>query len=74
MIGQAEKWLQAYELGDVKQMNRQYKRLIKEVDNVDASSEETASLYDFMQQLVRKVETKTQKGSQLISRMSQPSV
>lgn len=74
MIGQAEKWLQAYELGDVKQMNRQYNRLIKEVDTVDASKEETASLYDFMQQLVCKVEAKTQKGSQLTSRMSQLSV
>tara|TARA_Y100000588_G_scaffold124900_1_gene136820 strand:+ start:3734 stop:4615 length:882 start_codon:yes stop_codon:yes gene_type:complete len=74
MIGQAEKWLQAYELGDVKQMNRQYNRLIKEVDTVNASSEETASLYDFMQKLVCKVEARTQKGNPLTNRMSQPFV
>ncbi|CAK2437310.1 Relaxase/mobilization nuclease-like protein [Vibrio crassostreae] len=74
MISQAEKWLQAYELGDVKQMNRQYNRLIKEVDTVDASKEETASLYEFMQQLVRKVESKAQKEGLPTSRMSQPNV
>lgn len=73
MIGQAEKWLKAYELGDVKQMNRQYNRLIKEVDTIDASKEETALLYDFMQQLVQKVEVKAQKGRLLTNRVSQPS-
>ncbi|MDH5934266.1 hypothetical protein [Vibrio splendidus] len=74
MINQANKWLHAYEVGDTKQMNRQYNRLIKGMDAVDASNEETASLYDFMQNLVCKVEMKAQKGGRLTSRMQQLSV
>ncbi|CAK2459552.1 Relaxase/mobilization nuclease-like protein [Vibrio crassostreae] len=74
MINQANKWLHAYEVGDTKQMNRQYNRLIKGMDAIDASNEETASLYDFMQNLVCKVEMKAQKGGRLTSRMQQLSV
>ncbi|PMP02412.1 hypothetical protein BCS89_16830 [Vibrio splendidus] len=68
MIGQAEKWLEAYEVGDSRQMNRQYNRLIKGMETIDTSNEETASLFEFMQQLVRKVESKAQKGGLPISR------
>lgn len=70
MIVQAEKWLQAYEIGDVKQMNRQYNRLIKEVETVDVSNDDTASLYELMKQLVHKVETKTQGGERLTCKIS----
>ncbi|MEZ9318854.1 hypothetical protein AB4161_00505 [Vibrio sp. 10N.286.51.E5] len=74
MINQANKWLEAYEVGDYRQMNRQYNRLIKGIETVGSSNDETASLYEFMQRLVRKVETKAQKGRLLTSRMSKPAV
>ncbi len=72
MINQANKWLEAYAVGDSQQMNRQYNRLIKGMEAIDTSSEETASLFEFMQQLVHEVETKAQKGGRIIGRVSQP--
>ncbi|NOI80560.1 hypothetical protein F0237_07785 [Vibrio tubiashii] len=72
MIDQANKWHEAYEVGDYRQMNRQYNRLLKGMETVDTSNDETASLYEFMQQLVCKVETKAKNGGRLLGRMPQP--
>ncbi|NOI18346.1 hypothetical protein F0223_08895 [Vibrio coralliilyticus] len=66
MINQANKWLHAYEVGDFKQMNRQYNRLLKGIETIDTLNDETASLYAFMQKLIGKVETKANNGGRLM--------
>lgn len=41
-------------------MSRQYNRLTKELGTLEAVSDETQELYDFMRQLIGKVEGKGQ--------------
>lgn len=60
MINQAQRWLCAFDDNDKKQMNRQYNRLIKELDTLGKSNAETQALYELMQQLIHKVEIKRQ--------------
>lgn len=69
MINQAQKWLCAFENNDKKQMNRQYNRLMKELDTLSESNGETQALYELMQQLVCKVETKGRQGGSLSRRI-----
>lgn len=56
MIAQANKWLKAFECGDQTQMKRQYNRLLKELGSMNDVNEETQPLYEFMRELVSKVE------------------
>ncbi|EGQ7737610.1 hypothetical protein AW041_08820 [Vibrio parahaemolyticus] len=58
IIAQANKWLSAFDTNDQKQMNRQYNRLCEELSNLESANSETQDMYDFMQQLIGKVEVK----------------
>ncbi len=56
MINQANKWLEAFECNDYKQMERQYNRQKRESRTLETASDDNLSLYEFMQQLINKVE------------------
>lgn len=75
MINQAKKWLIAFDANDKKQMNRQYNRLIKEIEplEVEVVNPKEKSLYEFMQGLVMQVEVKGQMEGQLSRRVSRNS-
>lgn len=66
MIAQANKWLKAFEYRDQTQMKRQYNRLVKELGSMNDVNEETLPLYEFMRELVSKVEHKAKTGEHLI--------
>ncbi|AYO18417.1 hypothetical protein D0812_20785 [Vibrio owensii] len=58
LINQAQKWLYAFDTKDQKQMNRQYNRLTEELGNLEPANSETQDMFDFMQQLIGKIEAK----------------
>ncbi|WP_422529755.1 hypothetical protein [Vibrio harveyi] len=58
VINQAQKWLYAFDTKDQKQMNRQYNRLTEELGNLEPANSETQDMFDFMQQLIGKIEAK----------------
>lgn len=69
MINQATKWLEAFECYDHKQMRRQYNRLKKESGTLETVSDDNSSLYEFMLQLIGKVEAKGQQRDSLSRRL-----
>jgi len=69
MINQAIKWLEAFECHDYKQMKRQYNRLKKESGTLEKVSDDNSTLYEFMQQLINKVEIKGQQRDSLSRRL-----
>ncbi|WP_235612555.1 hypothetical protein [Vibrio cyclitrophicus] len=69
MINQANKWLEAFERHDYKQMRRQYNRLKKESGTLETVSDDNSSLYEFMLQLIGKVEAKGQQRDSLSRRL-----
>ncbi|MDW1824032.1 hypothetical protein R7P67_03300 [Vibrio sp. Vb0937] len=58
IIAQANKWLSAFDTNDQKQMNRQYNRLCEELSHLESANSETQDMFDFMQQLIGKIEAK----------------
>jgi hypothetical protein len=69
MVAQANKWLKAFECNDYKQMKRQYNRLQNEIGPLETVSDHNLSLYEFMQQVIRKVEAKGQQRDSLSRRL-----
>ena len=69
MINQANKWLEAFECHDNKQMKRQYNRLKKERGTLEKVSDDNSTLYEFMQHLINKVEIKGQQRDSLSRRL-----
>ncbi|WP_241901810.1 hypothetical protein [Vibrio cyclitrophicus] len=65
MINQANKWLAAFELGDSKQMNRQYNRLHQELLTLESSHDQNQSLIELSAALLSNIDKKSQRKERL---------
>lgn len=64
IISQAKKWLEAYEVNNVKQMNRQYNRLNKELDELglDSAGEQDQAMSELISNLLLDIDSKKKKS------------
>lgn len=65
IIGQAKKWLEAYELQNIKQMNRQFNRINKELYELEciSSSETDQATIELISTLFMNIDSKKKKSS-----------
>ena len=65
IIGQAKKWLEAYELQNIKQMNRQFNRMNKELNELEGIScdETDQATIKLISTLFNNIDSKQKKSS-----------
>ena len=73
ILQQANKWLEAFELNDVRQLNRQYKRMSRELEQLEQvessiRTEEEEGLLSLLSKLTNNIDRKNKKKNNLLSK------